>query len=259
MQDEREDAVRARMSAGAAEPAPPGAPENATPAVDHADIDEEMTSVNDRRAFPHVGAATASSAPAAPDALTYHDAPGDSPAPPPWARHDPQQSPPAGMAPSPRGPFGARPPRPGASNVPWQAAASWGPTTLTLDANTTAGVSYLFWWLSGLFVYFNERSNRYVRFHAMQSILLTSALTVVGVVAYVLDGVFLDLSRASHLVLLERLGHGIAALTVAGIAITWLAAMIGAWTGHYLRFPYIGAYAERYSAPPVPPSVPPAF
>jgi uncharacterized membrane protein len=276
VRDEREDAVRARMdegpAAGSAEPASPGEPAsvgaNAIPAAEEANeeagIDEQMTSVHDQRAFAHAGPAAAASAPAAPDDRTYQDAP--APPPPPWVRHDPRQpqlSP--GARPSPRGPFGARPPRPGgpggpaASNVPWQAATSWGPTTLTLDANTTAGVSYLFWWLSGLLVYFNERHNRYVRFHAVQSILLTSALTVCGVVAYILWALFHDFGRLTHLLVLTAIGNGVAILAATAILIIWLGAMIAAWTGHYLRFPYIGAYAERYSAPPAQPPIPPAF
>ena len=256
MRDEREDAVRARMGEGAAEPAPPGEPANAMPATESTGIDEEMTSVYDRRSFPHAGAAATSSAPAAPDALTYQDMP----APPPsWARQDPRQNQPPPGSPPPQSPFGAHAPRRDASNVPWQAATSWGPTTLTLDANTTAGVSYLFWWLSGLLVYFNERHNRYVRFHAVQSILLTSVLTVCGVVAYIIWAIFHDFGRLTHLLVLTAIGNAVAILAATAILIVWLGAMIAAWTGHYLRIPYIGAYAERYSAPPAQPPVPPAF
>jgi len=277
--DEREDAVPARMSDGpveSVEPAPPGeladAGANAIPAAEEASeeageeagIDEQVTSVYDQRAFPHAEpAAAAASAPPAPDDLTYQSLPAP---PPPRAHHDPRQhqSPPGAPrgGPSPRGPFGAPPPRPAgpaASHVPWQAATSWGPTTLTLDANTTAGVSYLFWWLSGLLVYFNERHNRYVRFHAVQSILLTSALTVGGVVAYIVWALFHDVGRLTHLLVLTAIGNAVAILTAVAILIIWLGAMIAAWTGHYLHFPYIGAYAERYSAPSAQPPIPPAF
>jgi uncharacterized membrane protein len=267
VQDEREDAVRERTSAESPpSPARDELPASATPAAEAVGIDEEMTAAYDRSSFSPARSAAAS-APAAPDDLTYQDAP--APPPPPWAQHDPRQHQPSpGARPSPHGPFGARPPRPGgpggpggpaASNVPWQAATSWGPTTLTLDANTTAGVSYLFWWLSGLLVYFNERHNRYVRFHAVQSILLTCALTVCGVVAYIIWAFFHDVSRATHLLVLAAIGNAVAILAATAILIIWLGAMIAAWTGHYLRFPYIAAYAERYSAPPAQPPIPPAF
>src|SRR5579871_2194489 len=40
-------------------------------------------------------------------------------------------------------------------------------TSLTFRPNTAAGVSYLFLWISGVLIFFNERRNRYVRFHAL--------------------------------------------------------------------------------------------
>ena len=144
-------------------------------------------------------------------------------------------------------------------HVPWEAAASWGPTTLTMSANTAAGVSYLFWWISGLLVYFNERQNRYVRFHAIQSILLTGALTVCGVFASILAALCTDLASATHLHVFQAIGNGIAVLALVTIVVAWLVAMIAAWTGNYLRLPIVGAYAERYAAPPLQPPVPPAY
>ncbi|HEV8192952.1 MAG TPA: hypothetical protein VGP82_15915, partial [Ktedonobacterales bacterium] len=39
------------------------------------------------------------------------------------------------------------------ANAPIAAANAWGPTTITITANTAAGFSYLFWWVSGLLVY----------------------------------------------------------------------------------------------------------
>jgi len=151
-----------------------------------------------------------------------------------------------------------RSPSPG-DHVPWEAAASWGPTTLTMSANTAAGVSYLFWWISGLLVYFNERQNRYVRFHAIQSILLTGALTVCGVFASILAALCTDLALATHLRVFQAIGNGIAVLALVTIVVAWLVAMIAAWTGNYLRLPIVGAYAERYAAPPLSPPVPPSY
>ena len=55
-------------------------------------------------------------------------------------------------------------------------------TTLTFSPNTAAGLSYLFLWISGVLIFFNERRNRYVRFHALQSILFGAVATVAGVV-----------------------------------------------------------------------------
>lgn len=149
-----------------------------------------------------------------------------------------------------------RNPAPMPSHVPWEAASSWGATTLTVQANTAAGASYLFWWVSGMLIYFNERHNRFVRFHAMQSILLTGALTVFSVLAYILSSLCGDMYQATGLHAYRTLGTGIAALAVVLVVIPWFLAMIAAWSGNYMRLPIVGTYAERYAAPPLhPPTV----
>lgn len=168
---------------------------------------------------------------------------------------------------APISPMLPMPPYPGAApipqtppqmpaHVPWEAASSWGATTLTISANTAAGASYLFWWVSGMLIYFNERHNRFVRFHAMQSILLTGAMTVFSVLAYIFSALCGDLYQATGLHAYQTLGTGIAALAVVFVVIPWLWAMIAAWSGNYTRLPIVGTYAERYAAPPLqPPTV----
>lgn len=177
-----------------------------------------------------------------PEAATYQDLPQS---PPLWQPLPGSYAYAPPVKPAFGGAGGATP-----SNVPWRTATSWGPTTFTITANTAAGASYLFWWVSGLLVYFGERQNRYVRFHAMQSILLTGALTVVGVIASVFSGICADAALVTGQHLYARLGQGISGLTTVTILILWLGTMIAAWTGNYLRLPIVGHYAERYAAPP---------
>lgn len=192
-----------------------------------------------------------------PNARTLQDV---TPPPPPMSA---PWLPNRGIPRMPSPPLAAQPlvaPPPIRTHVPWQVAQSWGPTTITITANTAAGASYLFWWLSGLLVYFNERTNRYVRFHAMQSVLLTSVLTVFGVLVYILRALCLDLTTATHWTFFGTLGNGLA--WIAGILVIpgiWLFAMIAAWTGHYLHLPIVGAYAERYAAPPLQQPTPPHY
>jgi uncharacterized membrane protein len=137
--------------------------------------------------------------------------------------------------------------------VPWQVASSWGATTLSIQANTAAGASYLLWWISGLLVYFNERHNRFVRFHAMQSILLTGALSVYSVIAYLVSQLCYDLAATTNQHAFHTIGTTIAAASFLAVVGVWLAAMIIAWSGTYFHWPIIGKYAERYAAPPAQP------
>jgi uncharacterized membrane protein len=140
------------------------------------------------------------------------------------------------------------------THVPWQASDSWGATTLNISANTAAGGSYLIWWVTGFLIYFSERNNRFVRFHALQSIILTGILTILAVFAALFATVMQDLTAATHQVIFFHVGIWGATLLVLAIAFVWLWAMVAAWTGNYLRLPVIGSYAERYSAPPTQPT-----
>jgi len=146
-------------------------------------------------------------------------------------------------------PYQAPPGMQGPSHAPWAVADSWGESSFN-GPNTAAGISYLFGWLSGLIVYFGERQNRYVRFHAAQSILLTGALTILGVLLYTMLQLFGDVAVATHQPALYHLGLGITLLGLVGMLGAWLVPMIAAWNGHYLRFPVIADYADRYAPPP---------
>jgi uncharacterized membrane protein len=137
------------------------------------------------------------------------------------------------------------------SHAPWHTSSSWGPTTFVITAETAAGFSYLFWWVSGLLVYFNERENRYVRFHAVQSILLTGALSIFSVFAFTLAALFNDFFQSSHQSFWHTLCIGTIALSLIVVLLPWLLAMIAAFTGTYLQLPKIGEYAERFAAPPI--------
>jgi uncharacterized membrane protein len=125
-----------------------------------------------------------------------------------------------------------------------------GTTTLRLGPRLAAGLSYLLWWFSGLIIYFNERENRYVRFHAVQSILLTSLLTIGGVIAYMLSSLLGDAYANTHQLAFRQLSIGVGLLAAFGILILWLAPMIAAWSGETLRIPILGRYAERFAAAP---------
>jgi uncharacterized membrane protein len=130
--------------------------------------------------------------------------------------------------------------------------AGWGTTTLTLGPRTAAGSSYLFWWISGLVVYFNERENKFVRFHAVQSILLTGALTVFGVLAYIASSLLGDVYLSTHQAAFKHLSIGVGLLAFFAIVMLWVAPMIAAFSGEWLRLPIVGDYAERYAALPPP-------
>jgi uncharacterized membrane protein len=142
----------------------------------------------------------------------------------------PYSQPPYGQQPYGQQPYGA----------PGAAASALGPTSMGMDANVAAGLSYLFGWLTGLIIFLVEKQNRFVRFHAMQSIITFGALTVFWIVVqFVLQFIpFIGLLACF-------LSPFIGLLSL----VLWVVLMVMAFQGRYWKLPVIGDYAERYANP----------
>jgi uncharacterized membrane protein len=140
-----------------------------------------------------------------------------------------------------------------AQRLAWEAADSWGDVSYTihLTANAAAGLSYVLWWVTGIIFWFAEKRNRYVRFHAWQSIMWTAGLSIIGVIGFLLTSWVFTIAARSEQPMLDVLGQALKWIFVLTILGLWLWPMAAAFTGHYLRLPWIfGSSAERYSALP---------
>jgi uncharacterized membrane protein len=115
-----------------------------------------------------------------------------------------------------------------------------GDTSMGLTENKAILVSYAFWWVTGLFVFFAEKKNRLVRFHAMQSTLLFGGVTIALFVLGQLNGATLY-----GLNLLFSLAINLIWLLAGAL---WLFLLFNAWQGRYYRLPFIGDYAEKLTA-----------
>jgi uncharacterized membrane protein len=124
-------------------------------------------------------------------------------------------------------------------------ASALGPTSMGMQANVEAGLSYVVGWITGLIFFFGEKQNRFVRFHAMQSILLYAALTGLYIVIDVLTTA-LAFSGLGPLLILLGLVTWLIGL---GALALWIILMINAFQGKYLKLPVIGDYAEKYANP----------
>jgi uncharacterized membrane protein len=114
-----------------------------------------------------------------------------------------------------------------------------GPTSMGMQPNVEAGLSYVLTWVTGLIFFFMEKQNRFVRFHAMQSILFFGGLTVLRIVLSVLgafDVPFLGL-------ILALLGVLIGIVGLVG----YIVLLINGFQGKYFKLPIVGDYAERYA------------
>lgn len=126
----------------------------------------------------------------------------------------------------------------GQSGGPYNMGNPHGPTSINLAPNISAALSYVFGWITGLIFFFGERRNRFVRFHAMQSILVFIALSIVWAIVRLLAGVFL-------------IGwlFGCILTPIVGIAsfLIWAGLILMAFMGKEVKIPIIGDYAARFS------------
>jgi uncharacterized membrane protein len=127
-----------------------------------------------------------------------------------------------------QGPYGTPPPG---------AQSPLGPTSMGMQPNIEAGLSYVLGWVTGLIFFLAEKQNRFVRFHAMQSILFFGGLTVIQIILNVI-GNFPFLGFFTYLV-------GVA-LGIIGI-VGYIVLLINAFQGRYFKLPIVGDYAEKYA------------
>ena len=129
-------------------------------------------------------------------------------------------------------------------------AGSIAQTESGLDANIAGTLSYLFGFVSGVIFFLIEGDNRFVRFHAAQSMVISGlvvlayiAVTVVGTVLttvmFTSTSTFAIGSIVSLLLGLVWLG-----LTLGGFVV-WLYLMVTAYQGRTTRLPVAAGIADK--------------
>ena len=101
-----------------------------------------------------------------------------------------------------------------------------------MDENVAGALAYALGWISGAALLVLEHENRYVRFHAMQSVVVFGTLCVLW---YVGPSIVLVGWLLSFIVLPP--------LSVA----LWLFLLYKAYTGERYKLPIAGEFAERHS------------
>ncbi|HZU66210.1 MAG TPA: DUF4870 domain-containing protein [Ktedonobacteraceae bacterium] len=120
-----------------------------------------------------------------------------------------------------------------------------GPTSMGMEANIAAGLSYIVGWITGLIFFLMEKQNRFVRFHAMQSILFSAALTAFYILLNIVSFALAIASIPFLGLLLSVVGF----IVAIGTLIVWIFLVINAFQGKYFKLPVLGNYAERYANP----------
>ena len=105
-----------------------------------------------------------------------------------------------------------------------------------LEPNIAGLLSYVLGWITGLVFILLEQKDEFVRFHAMQSIVVFGAFTVVGIALSVLSLIpFIGI-----LFFVLQVIVGLCALVL------WIVLMVRAYQGLHYKLPWAGDLAERY-------------
>ena len=120
-----------------------------------------------------------------------------------------------------------------------------------LDENIAALLSYVFGWVSGLIFFLIEKDSRLVRFHAMQSLLLSGVGIVFGIAIWIVSVVLLIVSsQISGLLstLISLVTTLLLFVFFVGILIAVIMCLIKAYQGQYFKLPVVGNFAEKFSS-----------
>ncbi len=93
-----------------------------------------------------------------------------------------------------------------------------------LEENIAALLSYVVGWITGLIFFLIEKDSKFVKFHAMQSIITFGACSILSFIPVV------------------NWFIGIIALVL------WILLMVKAYRGEKFKLPFIGDLAEKWSA-----------
>ena len=110
---------------------------------------------------------------------------------------------------------------------------STAPATSSIQENVAGLLCYLLWWVTGLIFYLVD-TRKFVRFHAMQSILTFVAITIIFIIL-------------SILLIIPVLGLLLYLLAGLATFILWIFLMIQAYQGKMYKLPVIGDYADKWS------------
>ncbi len=118
-----------------------------------------------------------------------------------------------------------------------------GKTSTGMQANVAALVSYTLGWITGLVFFIIEKDNKFVRFHALQSIVVFGALSVLGIAISIIFQIFMML----RLYFLFQFIALITNLIWLAALILWILLMVKAYQGEKFKLPIAGDIAEKNS------------
>ena len=102
-------------------------------------------------------------------------------------------------------------------------------TSTGMDENVAGLLCYVLGWITGLIFFLIEKKNKFVRFHALQSIVVFGVLTLASIV----------------LGWIPIIGQVIVAIIWVLAIVLWILLMVKAYQGEKYKLPWSGNLAEK--------------
>ena len=99
------------------------------------------------------------------------------------------------------------------------------PTTIKVDGNLKALLTYLAVWITGLIFLLIEKEDKLVRFHAAQSVVVFGGLMIIALIPF--------------------LGTIVSVILAPLTFILWIVLMVKAYQGEKFMLPVVGEWAEQ--------------
>jgi len=117
----------------------------------------------------------------------------------------------------------------GKGNSEQKKTSDLGKTVSGLQPNVAGLLCYLVWWVSGLVFLIIEKDNKFVRFHAWQSIFIFASITIIQII----------------LAFIPLIGWILGIIIWVLSAIIWVVCMMNAYQGKLFKLPIVGNIAEK--------------
>jgi uncharacterized membrane protein len=123
-----------------------------------------------------------------------------------------------------------------------------------LDQNVASAISYI--WIVGLIFFFMEKENKFIRFHAMQSILYGISMSVLMIVLIIINVILAIIVTAVAGTAGSVVGSIVGLIVWLITALIWLVvpllfliglilAAVKAYQGNMFKLPIVGNMAEK--------------
>lgn len=120
------------------------------------------------------------------------------------------------------------------------------PSSTGLAPNLAGALAYVLGPITGILFLVMEKQSRFVRFHAMQSVLVGIALIIVNAVLSFANAILVRIPFIGWLFAL-----GLAMIVGLASLVLWLALMFQAYQGKEWELPVVGEHARKFSEGPI--------